>query len=152
MLLKKTPELSSWIKKDGEQMDQEAFAMFIENVALTLTRTTDANFRSSQRLENGQIQFRYEEYHDDTAGVDGELTIPSMLRIGLPLFTANNAEEGFLIDARFRYRIRQKKLVMWYELIRPERVIKHAVTQTLSQLQEAFKDDDSVAFYQGKPD
>lgn len=167
-----TRELGTWLNNNGREMDQVEFASFIEanapeiisaedefgsktpsgsemlQIALTLSRTENAAFRSATRLQNGQTQFKYEQNFDDKAGENGELTIPQMIKIGLPLFKAASADEGYIISARFRYRIRQGRLVMWYELIRPERIIDDAMQAIEAKLRTEL-DGPTFAFYSG---
>lgn len=167
-----TRELDTWLNNNGREMDQVQFASFIEanapeiisaeddfggktpsgsemlQIALTLSRTENAAFRSATRLQNGQTQFKYEQNFDDKAGENGELTIPQMIKIGLPLFKASNADEGYIISARFRYRIRQGRLVMWYELIRPERIIEDAM-QAIEATLRTELNEPNFAFYSG---
>lgn len=167
-----TRELATWMSNNGKEMDQVEFASFIEanapeiisaeddlggktpsgsemlQIALTLSRTENASFRSATRLQNGQTQFKYEQNFDDKAGENGELTIPQMIKIGLPLFKAVSADEGYIISARFRYRIRQGRLVMWYELIRPERIIEDAMQAIEANLRTELNEP-NFAFYSG---
>lgn len=170
--LETTAELDTWMRNSGKEMDQIEFASFIEanapeivsaddalggktpsgsemlQIALTLSRTENAAFRSATRLQNGQTQFKYEQNFDDKAGENGELTIPQMIKIGLPLFKASSADEGYIMSARFRYRIRNGRLVMWYELIRPERIIEDAIQGIEITLKEAMSDG-AFQFYNG---
>ena len=172
--LEQTPELKKWSEHDGKQMDQTDFAAFIESnspeiiraeqengtytpsgaemlqIALTLSRTETAAFRSATRLSNGQTQFKYEQNFDDRAGEMGELTIPDTMRIGLPVFKGGEASEGYAVNARFRYRIRSGKLTMWYELVRPERIIEDAVKTVYNQISGGLADLTCVAMYHGR--
>jgi uncharacterized protein YfdQ (DUF2303 family) len=130
-------ELATWMKFDGEKLDQEAFAVFLEDniadvvepsgetllqVALTLQATTGVDFKSHRRLDNGQVQLGYTETTTATAGADGSLTIPREFTIGLRMF--RNAVEGYRIRARLKYRLGGGKLKFWYELDRVQNAIE----------------------------
>ncbi len=173
LVLEKTRELETWLEHDREPMDQTDFARFIEDnapeiiaadlgngittpsgsdmlqIALTLSRTESAQFRSANRLSNGQTQFKYEQNFDDKAGELGDLTIPEMIRIGLPLFKSADPSEGYAINARFRYRIHSGRLKMWYELVRPERVLEDAVNTVHEKLVNGLQDN-AFSFYHGR--
>ena len=183
LVLEPTRELRTWLANDRKEMSQEDFASFIEDnapeiistdlengprtpsgsemlqIALTLSRTENAVFRSSIRLDNGQTQLRFEQQFDDKAGEAGDITIPDVIQIGLVLFKSGSPDDGYGIKARFRYRIKQGRLFMRYELVRPERTIADAVTGTMDYIkdqlaayeEEQLDSSESVfAFYQGK--
>jgi uncharacterized protein YfdQ (DUF2303 family) len=132
-------EFALWLKSDGVKMEQEEFAVFLEDniadvvepsgeallqVALTLQAKTEVNFKSHRRLDNGQVQFGYSENTSSTAGADGQLEIPREFTIGLRVF--KNATEGYRIKARLKYRLGAGKLKFWYELDRPANVVEDA--------------------------
>lgn len=135
----RTEEWASWISNDNEKMSQEDFALFIEEnareivepepadmlqIALTLKANTNVDFKSSLRLENGQTQFVYNETINGTAGNSGQLEIPEKIKLQMRPFKNGAAYE---IEARFRYRINQGKLTMWYTLIRPNLSVDDAI-------------------------
>lgn len=143
---KKTDEWSVWMKHDGQKMSQEEFALFIEDnadeivtpssaemleIALTIKASTTCDFRQSQRLDNGQIQLTYNEVIDGRAGASGQLEIPQEISISMQPFQGSPA---YTRKARFRYRITQGKLAMWYDLIRPKKCIEEAIKDTLAQI------------------
>lgn len=171
--LDKTPELQTWLDNDRTAMSQIEFAHFIENnaseiistqlegtdtatpsgtemleIALTLSQTENVAFRSAQRLSDGQTQLRFEQQIEGRAGEQGELTIPEMIQIGLPLFKSADPAEGYAIKARFRYRRQSSQLKMWYELVRPERIIEDAVNTIHEKLVNGLQDK-AFAFYHG---
>lgn len=138
-------EFATWLANSGKQMEQEAFAIFLEDniadiappaagsnepsgdqllaVALTLQAKTEVDFKSSKRLDNGQVQLVYSEQTTATAGADNSLTIPREFAIGLRLFKHG---EGFKIRARLKYRLGAGKLKFWYELDRPQNAVETA--------------------------
>ena len=116
-------EFANWMTNNGKQMDQESFAIFLEDniadiappaadstlptgemllaVALTLQAKTEVDFKSHKRLDNGQVQLVYSEETRASAG-DGTLDIPRNFAIGVRLFKNG---EGFKINARLKYQI-----------------------------------------------
>lgn len=130
-------EFSIWMKNDKVPMDQETFAIFLEDniadvvepsgetllqVALTLQAKTEANFSSHRRLDNGQVQFAYSETIDARA-TGGAIEIPREFTIGARLFKNG---EGYKVRARLKYRLAAGKVKFWYELDRAENAIEDA--------------------------
>lgn len=152
-----TVEWGAWRGTDRKRLNQNDFAEFIEeNVKdivpndkdpkspsaadmLEISRTLEAKknitFRQGTRLDNGQIQLTYNEVIDGRAGETGQLNIPEQFYIGVRPFLGG---EAFLIPARFRYRIQESRLVMWYELVRPDKVLEEAYTAVRKQIQEGI--------------
>ena len=90
-------EWQRWTASNGKQMNQEAFAQFIEDNAadcvtpdaatmIEVSRTLEAkkkvNFASGIRLSNGQSELTYEETVSGTAG-KGKFTVPEEFVIGV---------------------------------------------------------------------
>lgn len=130
-------EFNTWLSQNGKPLDQTAFAEFIEEnhadivepfgdvlirIATTLQAKTDVEFRSSKRLDNGQIQLTYVETIDARAG-DGALEIPREFAIGARLFENG---EGYKVKARLKYRLLSGAVKFWFELDRPEKAIEDA--------------------------
>jgi len=150
--LKKTPEFQNWTANNKKPMDQEQFALFIEEnleeittpsgaemleIASSIQATTETKFSSAKRLDNGQVQLTFNEQIDGTAGKTGQLKIPETFKIGLHLFEGS---EPYEIQARFRYRISNGNLALWYELIRPHKTIDACTADT-----EAFINEKKTA-------
>lgn len=142
----KTPEWSAWRQQSGKQMTQEEFALFLEQnlseirepaaaqmleVALTLKSKKNIDFSRGTRLDNGQTQLVYVEQMDNRAGKSGELTIPDEIVLGLQPFRGSAVYEQ---RAKFRYRIKESSLVMWYDLTRPHRVIESAFSDVREKI------------------
>jgi uncharacterized protein YfdQ (DUF2303 family) len=106
-----TPEWEFWLKRDGELMDQQAFAEHIEEglddirepdgatmleVAQSIHGTNKATFRSGYKLENGELKFGYDEDVNIRAGdpqKHGELAIPHELKLAVAPFIGEPAFE-----------------------------------------------------------
>lgn len=142
-----SPEWIRWASNNAKQMDQKDFAQFIEDnlpdIAtppaadmLDLSRTLEAkkgvNFASSTRLSNGETQLKYEESIEGSAR-GGQLQIPDTFTLGIPVLLGG---QGYAIEVRFRYRIEGAKLKLWYELVRPHKVIEAVFTDLRQTLTE----------------
>lgn len=143
-----TPEWERWKAQNKTAMSQAEFAAFIEDAALeiveppaadmlqiahTLQAKKKVEFKSGIRLDNGAHQLTYNEQIDGTAGPTGQLKIPEQFSIGVQLFRGGDT---YALQARFRYRINEGALRLWYELIRPHRVQDDAVTTLLQTIKQ----------------
>lgn len=138
-------EFSTWAFNDGKQMEQEAFAVFLEDniadvvepsgdklltVALTLQAKNEVNFSSSRRLDNGQVQLEYTENLTTTAGGAAAMEVPREFAIGARLFKGG---DGYKIKARLKLRVGAGKVKFWYELDRPHLAIEAAFNEYVQQ-------------------
>lgn len=127
----KTKEWCSWFESNNKKFNQEEFALFIEEnlkeieepngadmlqIATTLKAKNNVDFSSGIRLDNGEVQFTYKETVNGVAGVQGQVAIPEKFKLIIQPFLKGPA---YNIEARFRYRVVQGTLTMWYSLIRP---------------------------------
>jgi uncharacterized protein YfdQ (DUF2303 family) len=146
--LRHTPAWAAWTAFDGQIRDQVAFAEHIEDnlpdIAepagadmLEMAQTFEANtlvaFRSAHRLDNGQVQLRYEERTDATAGSKGQIPIPQTFLLGIAPFEGS---DPYRVTARLRYRIRDGRLAIGYILDRPDDVLRAAFDEILSEVEE----------------
>lgn len=142
-------EWQTWNRSNKSTVTQEAFAQFIEDnlpdiaqppaaEMLEISRTLEAkkkvNFASGIRLSNGQNELTYEESISGTAG-KGKFVVPEMFVIGIPVLEGG---ERYAVEARLRYRIGESgKLTMWYELVRPHKILEDAVKAVCAEIEAA---------------
>jgi uncharacterized protein YfdQ (DUF2303 family) len=143
-------EWKRWKDQSGKQTTQQQFAQFIEDnlpdvikpegaAMLEISRTLEAkknvNFISNTRLNNGTVDFVFEEKIEATAQ-KGDIKIPEIFVIGIPVFTNG---ELFEINAKLRYRLDSGKLSIWYELERPHKVQDAAFQKVRKEIEEGLK-------------
>jgi uncharacterized protein YfdQ (DUF2303 family) len=141
-----TKEWSSWIKHNNDKFSQEDFALFIEDnlkeivepngadmmqIAATLKAKNNVDFSSGIRLDNGEVQFSYTEKITGLAGVQGQLEIPEKIKLIIAPFLKGPA---YNIEARFRYRVAQGGLTLWYSLIRPYACVDDAFSDVCEKI------------------
>ena len=134
-----TDEWEMWLDHNHNKFNQTDFAFFIEQaiedinkpvgaemleIVTSLKTNSNVKFTSSKRLSDGQTQFEYFEKVDGSAGEKGQLKIPEEFELGIHIFKGGDA---YLVKAKFRFRISQGELTMWYDLIRPNKVHDAAV-------------------------
>lgn len=147
----KTKEWGAWMEFNNKKMEQEQFALFIEEnlkeisepdgatmlqIASTLKASSSTDFRSAIRLDNGEVQFNYTEKIEGQAGATAQLKIPEKIELIVAPFMRGAA---YKMEARFRYRINQGGLIMWYTLIRPHVFIDDAFNDVVTKINEGQK-------------
>jgi uncharacterized protein YfdQ (DUF2303 family) len=138
LALRTTDAWKQWIQHDGQLLEQEAFAEFLEDhlpellepssadmleIAQSIQAASKVDFQSGVRLSSGQRQFQYVETTTTKAGQKGQLTVPEVFTIGLVPFEGS---EGYKLTARLRYRITDRGLRMGYKLERPADTLRTA--------------------------
>lgn len=145
-----TPEWTHWLSRDNRLVDQVEFAQHIEDglneivtpdaadmleIAQTFHATTSAQFRTANRLQDGQVQLRYEEEINATAGQAGETKIPSEFILVLAPFIG---EPRVQLTARLRYRLTGGNLRIGYKLDRPHELIRGTLDDIKRRLDSEF--------------
>jgi len=148
--LRHSSAFTAWTGKDGQPMSQEQFAEFLEDnrvdiadppaaamleIASSLQASTKAEFAAGIRLADGQRKLSYVEQTSASAGARGDLTIPEVITLHLPVFEgASTADQ---LTARFRYRINGGKLALHYVLDRPADVVAAAFEGIIAEIADA---------------
>jgi uncharacterized protein YfdQ (DUF2303 family) len=142
-----TTEWLTWCANNGKRKSQQEFAEFIEDnsadilrpsaadmnlVARDLEAKKDVQFASAIRLDNGQTQFTYSEETKASVG-KGKIEVPENFTLRLRVFQGADPVE---VIARLRYRIAEGKLVMWYDLLRPQKLMEEAFEAVVSEVSE----------------
>lgn len=139
-------EWKTWAESNKKPMKQADFAELIEDnlvdiiepesahileVSRSLQAKKAGNFSSALRLDNGDVQFTYEDKTEASAG-KGQLKVPEKFVIAIPVYQGGPA---YKIEARLRYRISEGALMMWYDLLRPHKSKEHALTEINEQIE-----------------
>lgn len=112
-------------------------------VAHDLQATTEVEFGSAIRNNDGQVRFKYTETTKASVGAD-QLAVPDNFTLEIPVF-AGGADTR--LDALLRFRTAGGKLTIWYTLVRPEEVIRLAFTEA----RNAIADSLSLTIINGTP-
>ena len=134
---RQTEAWKRWVGANGKRMNQTEFAAFLEDnlvdiavpagaVLLEMAKNFEvkknAAFSSVVRLDNGEVQFKYLEDVQGTSR-NGEMTVPTMFVLALAPY---EGVEPYRVDARFRYRMTDGKLAVWFDLLRLEDYLRDA--------------------------
>lgn len=144
LTMRYTSEWTAWVNNHKKCFEQEAFANLLESlqpdivepdgatlmeVALSLETKTGVAFKSAFTQKNGMKTLQYSETTEASAGPTGSLKIPDKLVLNVKIFEGDELPSR--VEAFFRFRVTNGKLVLFYELIRPERVVEAAFEQVL---------------------
>ncbi len=154
-------EWKEWIEGDKKAKNQADFGEFIENhisdiapvsddyagpagaqlleMVLAFQETRKSEFKSVRRLHDGTFQVSY----SDEKNGSGNTLLPEKISLAISPFHNGSP---YQVNARIRYRLRDGQLVLWYELIDAEKIVEHAFTQIIVDLQNALPD---VPVYEG---
>lgn len=152
-----SPEWRVWSAANGKKMSQAEFALFMEdnftdivqpsatfdptffnwpdgNTMLAVSRgleaKQDVKFASALRLDNGQVQFRYDE--EISGNVQGGIfEVPQKFAVGIPVFAGT---APWQIVARLRYRIERGGLVMWFDFERLFKITERAFDEARAEI------------------
>jgi uncharacterized protein YfdQ (DUF2303 family) len=142
-----TKEWNHWAGKDGKLISQGEFAEHIEQgleeiteppaadmleLAQSFEAHSQVQFKSAKLLQDGSRQLVYQETVDARAGQSGNITIPREFTLGVAPYEGT---DPYKVTARLRYRLQSEHLVLGYQLIRPEQILKAAFADVLAAIQ-----------------
>ncbi len=139
-------EWRTWTANSGKQMSQFEFAQFLDDnikdissgqddyptgtqmlqMALAFELSQDKRIKSAIRIQSGGTNIEYVE--DDDASTVARMQAFDKFMLGIPVFWRGQA---YAIEAKLRYRVREGKLTLWYDLVRTDVVVDDAVEQVL---------------------
>lgn len=132
LVIRRDPEWQAWCGRSGILGSQEEFAEHLEDhyasvvdpdaatmleVATTFQAHRNSSFERGTRLQSGDVQLRYSDTTQATAGARGHLDVPETFTISVAPFLGVTPVE---IKARLRYRINEGRLRIGYVLHRPD--------------------------------
>jgi uncharacterized protein YfdQ (DUF2303 family) len=151
---RETPEWKTWNAVNGKdkRMEQIPFAEFLEanlpdiadppgglllEMVTNLEAKKDVAFLSSVRLADGSQQLTYNETIDTSSTQRGDLRIVDRFTLALAPFYGT---EAFRVTARLRFRITSGKLIFWFELDRPHKVVETAFDDIVQRVRAGLPD------------
>lgn len=149
LVCEQTPAWQAWMGLNGKLVDQATFAEHIEDrandvqsptaaemleLAQTFEATTKVDFKSVDVISTGVRGIRYEETTAAKAGQAGQIEIPASFQIAVQPFEGSPA---YRMNVRFRYRIREGRLLIGYALERPEDTLREAFRDVVNEVAEA---------------
>ena len=168
-------EWKVWISKDGEFMDQEKFAYFLEdripdlaspsdadvanierdfsctvanpNQLVELSRKMQVNVESKVKVNHTlQSGERQLQWEENHVGSDGKpVTVPGMFILSIPVFFMGDAVR---IPVRLRYRVSGGNVHWCYQIYRPDQIITQHLEHSVSDVKAATE----LPCFAGKPE
>lgn len=152
-----SPEWKEWIEHSGKKFESnDQFAVWLEDnladvtdppnsslleIALNFRVNQAASFSNAVRLSDGDTQFSFTNTVEgsSTNGQGGQVKIPEIITIDMPVFEGANSPK-YELKAKFRYRLSGGRLNIWFELVRPHKVVEAAFKAMVDQIQTATKE------------
>jgi uncharacterized protein YfdQ (DUF2303 family) len=145
-----TPEWDTWFGSNKKAFGQVEFATFLEDnlidvaeppgadlleITRTLEAKKDVSYSSAIRLNNGSVRINYDEAIKGTANTQaGVIEIPEQFTLQIQVIKGGSQ---FRFPARFKYRLKDRSLYLWYEIVRPHKILEQAMAETVAAIQEA---------------
>lgn len=140
-------EWKRWTEKNAKPMTQIEFATWLEDnlgditgdspsgaqmlqMALAFEANADKRLSSKVALQNGGVNFTFVDDEDK----DTKTTMQAFQRFTLALPVFEGSTDAYKVEARLKYRENGGKLSFWYELIRPDRAFRTAVSNTIAEI------------------
>ncbi len=156
-----SPEFALWMNKNKQTMSQVEFAEFLETnqidiaspegfptsadmlqMSLNFEAKQDLRFKSKLRLQNGGVEMVF--VNDEDKGTTEKMKVFDRFALGIPVYFGGTP---YQINARLRYRVRDGEVTFWYELIRPDLVMKDATETIIKKIRESCEQP----FFFGNP-
>ena len=153
-------EWNAWVGANKKVMEQVPFAEFLEQyegdiaslegfptslemmkMATEFEAKQDMRIKSVVKLASGGVQMEY--VADADTGTTERMKLFEKFCIGIPVFWSPPGAEtvpAYPITARLRYRLKDGKVVFWYDLIRADLVHQKAATSLIAQIRAEIGD------------
>ncbi len=137
-------EWTLWNQANRKHMSQLAFAEFLQDnlpdvaepdgatlleMALNFEAAQNGSFVAAQRLQDGSHNLQWKAENN----ASGSVRLPEQIRLFIPVFE-NEAPSD--VHARLRYRVKEGALHIWYELVRPHKVLEAAFRGTWQRIEQ----------------
>jgi len=108
-----------------------------------LSLTSEEKIVGSAVASSGEVTITYSQEHKDANGA--QLKVPQIFLLAIPLFRNGNPH---YIAARLRYRVREGRVLWFYELYRHLQALDHAVREACIEAQKQI----GLPLYYGTPE
>lgn len=149
-------EWTTWTGAHKKAMTQTEFAEFLldnmpdvvkpsgselYDAALSFEASTSGSFVATQRLQDGSHNLQWKADNNSA----GTVKLPEFIGLSIPVF---ENEAPVPIDARLRYRVTNGSLKIWFELVRPHKVLEQAFRDVWARIETGA----GVAILLGSPE
>lgn len=152
LALRTTEQWDRWVQANGTEMEQAAFADFLESnlpdigepdgttivgIARKLEGNLDVKWKKHIRAQDGTHQFVYEENLETRT--EGNITIPDEFTLVLQPFIGS---EKHVVRAKFRYRLVGQRLLMKFVLERLDEILQATFAEEKEKIAKAVSEGD----------
>jgi uncharacterized protein YfdQ (DUF2303 family) len=138
-------EWQIWNKHHKVQLSQLQFGEFLQDnlpdvvspdgatlleMSLNFEASQNGAFRSVQRLHDGSHNMLWAAENN----ASGSVKLPPEITVSIPVF---ENDVRHTLTARLRHRVNDGKLALWYELVRPHKVLEQAFMGTWEKVKVA---------------
>lgn len=135
-------EWTLWNKANRQAMTQLSFAEFLQDnlpdvkmpdgatlleMALNFEAAQTGAFIAAQRLQDGSHNLQWKADNNSS----GTVKLPEFITLAIPVFENEATTE---LQARLRYRVKEGALAIWFELVRPHKVLEAAFRNTWQRI------------------
>lgn len=151
-------EWQVWTKHDGQSASFNSpagFAKFVEDnlpdivrpaagdmmqMALNIRINEHVQYSNQQRLNDGHVELVYNNIVDANtqSAKGGKIKIPETFSIRIPVWQGIESKP-YDLEARLRIRLTGNQVTIWYELVRPYKVLEQAFSDTKDAIEKALK-------------
>lgn len=129
-------EFAEWLQDQGPDFIEPSGADILE-IALNFSVHDNVAFSNPTRLQDGNTELNWKRIVEGASATSaGKVRIPELLKIAIPVW-GGLEQEKYTFEARLRYRLRDSGLVIWYQLIRPHKVIEQAFADLVASINAA---------------
>jgi uncharacterized protein YfdQ (DUF2303 family) len=136
-------EWTTWTGAHKKAMTQTEFAEFLldnmpdvvnpsgselYDAALSFEASTSGSFVATQRLQDGSHNLQWKADNNSA----GTVKLPEFIGLSIPVF---ENESPVPLQARLRYRVTNGALKIWFELVRPHKVLEQAFRDVWSRIE-----------------
>lgn len=149
--LQQTVEWGKWLSSPGREYNQKQFAEHIEDfipyfesptgaeiiqIVETLKVNAKVNVAAVNAEKGRKIRMEFSSETAMTAGADDKLTVPDEIKLKLQPFEGGTA---YVLTNKLKVSLKDRALVIQYEPVRFDLIIKDAVKGILQQIHAATK-------------
>lgn len=125
-------EFLEFLEDNIESIREPAGADIMELCA-ELEGVKSVNFKSGFKQKDGSVSIRWEENFEEKGTKSGNVKIPNQLKLILSPFENGSSYE---VEAWLRYRIKDSKLVFFYKMVQPEKILEDAFSDCIEDVKK----------------
>jgi uncharacterized protein YfdQ (DUF2303 family) len=133
-----TTKFAEWLEANAPDIVEPSGAMMVE-VALNFRVRQNAAYSKAERLQDGNVEFSYTNtVQGESTTQAGTIRVPEKFKVNIPVFEGIGAAK-YDMEAYLRHRLNGSQLAIWYDLIRPHKVVEQAFKDVRDRIEAEAK-------------